>query len=166
MVVVSAGDVRVGEAERERSARLLRDHWAAGRLDVDDLDARIEAVYSAKTQRELEAVTGDLPLGVGALAVGQARLWWPGIAVFHVERHVDASPAPTYDDLLRVVVPRMVMAGFDLQADVPPRRLDFGAAGGLRVGVLLHPASDGGTVIAAFGRAPRNVRKAFATLRD
>jgi hypothetical protein len=71
-----------------------------------------------------------------------------------------------YQDALRVVVPRMAMAGFDLQSDVAPRRLDFRAPGGLRVGVLLHQAADGGTILAAFGEAPRKVRKAFATLQD
>jgi hypothetical protein len=59
---------------------------------------------------------------------------------------------------VRVVVPRMAMAGFDLHADVPPRRLDFRTSGGWRVGVLLHPAADGGTVVAAFGRAPQGAQ--------
>jgi hypothetical protein len=159
-------DVRVGDADRERVARLLRDHCAEGRLDFGELDARVDAVYSATTRRDLDAVVDDLPRVAQPRPAAQAGLWWPGVAVFHVERRLQSPPPTAYEDILRVVVPRMAMAGFDLQADVPPRRLDFRAPGGWRVGVLLHPAADGGTVVAAFGRAPRKVRKAFATLQD
>lgn len=147
-------------------ATVLREHCAAGRLNFDELDSRIGAVYSANTRGELHAVLADLPRHAAGGHAAQARLWWPGVTVFHVERHLDSSPVEAYDDALRVVVPRMAMAGFDLQSDVPPRRLDFRARDGLRVGVLLHPAADGGTVLAAYGEAPRKIRKAFATLRN
>jgi hypothetical protein len=144
----------------------LRENFSEGRLDFGELDARVQAVYSATTRRELDVVVADLPSAVASGRVAHVRLWWPGVALFHVERYLQSPPPAAYEEALRVVVPRMSMAGFDLLADVPPRRLDFRAPGGLRVGVLLHPAADGGTVLAAFGEAPRKVRKAFATLQD
>jgi hypothetical protein len=159
-------DIRVGDADREAATRLLRDHCAEGRLDFGELDARVDAVYSATTRRDIDAVVDDLPRLAQPRPAAHPGLWWPGVAVFHVERSLQSPPPTAYEDILRVVVPRMAMAGFDLHADVPPRRLDFRTSGAWRVGVLLHPATDGGTVVAAFGRAPRKVRKAFASLQD
>lgn len=135
-------------------------------MDISELDARIGTVYDATTRRELEAVLADLPESAAADRVAHARLWWPGITAFHVERHLQAPPHAAYEQALRVVVPRMSMAGFVLESDVTPRRLEFRASDRLHVGVLLHLAPDGGSVLAAFGEAPRKVRKAFATLQD
>jgi hypothetical protein len=54
-------DLRVSDAERDQAARLLRDHCAAGRLTIDELDARLETVYAAKTRKELGRTTIDPP---------------------------------------------------------------------------------------------------------
>jgi hypothetical protein len=144
----------------------LREHWAEGRLDITEFDARVGAVYAASTRRELDAVLADLPQSSAASDVVQVRLWWPGNAAFHVERHLRSPPAVAYEEALRVIVPRMSMAGFVLESELSPRRLEFRASDALHVGVLLHLGSDGGTVLAAFGEAPRRIRKAFATLQD
>jgi hypothetical protein len=55
------GSIRVSDAEREQAAGALREHFAAGRLDEDELAQRLEAVYAARTRDELSAVRGDLP---------------------------------------------------------------------------------------------------------
>ena len=55
------GDVRVSDDERERVAREIREHYAAGRLDDDELNERVEAAYAARTQGELNALRADLP---------------------------------------------------------------------------------------------------------
>ena len=55
------GDVRVSDDERERVAREIREHYAAGRLDEDELNERVEAAYAARTQSELNALRADLP---------------------------------------------------------------------------------------------------------
>jgi DUF1707 SHOCT-like domain len=54
-------DLRASDAERERVAAFLRDQAAEGRLDADELDERVGKAYSAKTVRELQALTADLP---------------------------------------------------------------------------------------------------------
>jgi uncharacterized protein DUF1707/2TM domain-containing protein len=54
-------DIRASDAERERTATLLRDHASEGRLDVDELDARLQQAYAARTRGDLEALTTDLP---------------------------------------------------------------------------------------------------------
>src|SRR3954471_15164645 len=58
---IKADDVRASDAEREEIIAALRTHAGDGRLDVEELDQRIETAYSAKTRRELVALTSDLP---------------------------------------------------------------------------------------------------------
>lgn len=54
-------DVRASDEERERTAERLREHTAAGRLDVDELAERLAAAYGARTRVELDALLADLP---------------------------------------------------------------------------------------------------------
>lgn len=53
--------LRASDAERERTATLLREHTAAGRLTPDELSDRLDAVYAARTVGELDALVADLP---------------------------------------------------------------------------------------------------------
>ncbi len=52
---------RTADADRARAAAMLRDHFAAGRLDAAELDERLAAALSAKTFGELRRVLADLP---------------------------------------------------------------------------------------------------------
>ena len=54
-------DLRVGDREREETADALREHAAAGRLDPEELEERVDAAYRARTQAELDRLTYDLP---------------------------------------------------------------------------------------------------------
>ena len=54
-------DLRIGDAEREQTMAALREHFAQGRLDHEELDERLERVLSARTARDLAQVTADLP---------------------------------------------------------------------------------------------------------
>lgn len=58
--------LRASDAERERTATLLRDHAGAGRLTPEELDERLDAAYAARTVGELEALTHDLPAATPA----------------------------------------------------------------------------------------------------
>ncbi len=53
--------MRVSDADRERVAERLRDHFADGRLTSEELDERVTAALRAKTAGELRAVMTDLP---------------------------------------------------------------------------------------------------------
>ncbi len=57
----AAAGIRVSDAERDAAAAELREHYAAGRLSVDELDERISQAFAARTRGDLAAVTGDLP---------------------------------------------------------------------------------------------------------
>ncbi|RNL72573.1 DUF1707 domain-containing protein [Streptomyces sp. I6] len=58
-----AGAVRASDADRDRTADILREALAEGRLDAEEHAERIDAVYRAKTVGELEPIVRDLPAG-------------------------------------------------------------------------------------------------------
>jgi len=53
--------LRIGDAEREAAASELREHYAHGRLTLDEFSQRLDAVFAARTQRDLQHITSDLP---------------------------------------------------------------------------------------------------------
>lgn len=53
--------IRVSDADRERVAERLREHFAQGRLSSDELDERITAALGAKTFGDLRRIMTDLP---------------------------------------------------------------------------------------------------------
>jgi hypothetical protein len=59
--VARYGVAAVTDADREGAAAQLREHYAAGRLSLDEFQNRLDAVYLAQTPRELSMVTDDLP---------------------------------------------------------------------------------------------------------
>jgi len=54
--------LRVGTAERDAVAGILRREHVAGRLDNTEFDERLERCLSAKTYRELDDLLVDLPI--------------------------------------------------------------------------------------------------------
>jgi len=59
--VPDKGNLRASDADRERVAEILREAAGDGRLTMEELDERLDAVYAAKTYAELEPITRDLP---------------------------------------------------------------------------------------------------------
>jgi hypothetical protein len=59
--VPDKGNLRASDADRERVADVLRQAAGDGRLTMEELDERLDAVYAAKTYAELEPITRDLP---------------------------------------------------------------------------------------------------------
>lgn len=55
--------LRASDRDRERTAEILREAAGDGRLGMDELDERLEAVYAAKTYGALEPIIQDLPHG-------------------------------------------------------------------------------------------------------
>lgn len=60
--------LRIGDAERDAAAADLGEHYAAGRLTLDELNERLDAVFSSKTFGQLTRIMADLP--------GPGRLLW------------------------------------------------------------------------------------------
>jgi len=59
--MASQPSLRIGDAEREAVSAELREHYAQGRLTDDEFRQRLDAVFAAKTQRDLQHITSDLP---------------------------------------------------------------------------------------------------------
>lgn len=53
--------MRISDADRHRVAELLRQAAGDGRLDLDELDERLESTWAAKTYADLVPITSDLP---------------------------------------------------------------------------------------------------------
>jgi hypothetical protein len=56
-----AGGYRVGDADRNRTADLLREAHVAGYLTLEELDERLGTALAARTRGELDRLTADLP---------------------------------------------------------------------------------------------------------
>jgi uncharacterized protein DUF1707 len=54
-------ELRISDADRDRTAEVLREAHAHGRITVDELDERLTSVYTAKTYADLVPITRDLP---------------------------------------------------------------------------------------------------------
>lgn len=53
--------LRASDADRERTAQLLREHHAVGRLTAEEFESRLGQVFQARTLGELDALLADLP---------------------------------------------------------------------------------------------------------
>jgi DNA-binding MarR family transcriptional regulator len=63
---------RVSDADRDTAAAALGEHFAQGRLTLDELNARLDATLTARTHGELAQAARDLP----DLAALSARARW------------------------------------------------------------------------------------------
>jgi hypothetical protein len=64
--------LRVSDQDRHQVAEVLRQAAGEGRIDLDELDERLDATFSAKTYADLVPITADLP-AVGAKPVPAHR---------------------------------------------------------------------------------------------
>lgn len=56
-----ARGVRASDADRDRSAAALSEHYAAGRLTLEEYQERLDQAYAAKTLGDLDDLITDLP---------------------------------------------------------------------------------------------------------
>jgi hypothetical protein len=54
-------DLRVGDADRDRAAAELGEHFALGRLTADEHAERLDAAWTARTRADLDLLFHDLP---------------------------------------------------------------------------------------------------------
>jgi Domain of unknown function (DUF1707) len=85
-------DLRASQQERERTVERLRAHAGDGRLELDELEQRVEAALAARTRGELDALLADLPREPRRpeRRTRVARAWLPllaGIAILALAPH-------------------------------------------------------------------------------
>ena len=56
-----AGGYRVGDADRDRTADVLKEAHAAGYLTLEEADERLGTALAARTRGELDRLVADLP---------------------------------------------------------------------------------------------------------
>ena len=67
-------DLRIGDAERDATMTQLREHFAAGRLTLDEVTERIDLALTAKTRGQIDGLIADLPqLPSGVVAEPQEQ---------------------------------------------------------------------------------------------
>lgn len=67
-------ELRASHADRDRAVEVLRVAAGDGRLTSDELDQRLEAALTARTYRELAALTADLPPSLPAVTAPRAAV--------------------------------------------------------------------------------------------
>ncbi|MFE9705021.1 DUF1707 domain-containing protein [Streptomyces sp. NPDC005930] len=65
--------LRASDTDRDRAVETLSAAAGDGRLTAEELDERVGAALTARTQGELAALTADLPLAAGGAAAAAAR---------------------------------------------------------------------------------------------
>jgi DUF1707 SHOCT-like domain len=78
--MTAPGRPLAAEADRERLLALLREHYAAGLYDLDELDRRVGLVLGATYLDEAAAAVADLPAAPAAGAAPGAPGSSPGSA--------------------------------------------------------------------------------------
>ncbi|MEI2714956.1 MAG: DUF1707 domain-containing protein [Nocardioides sp.] len=95
-----AGQLRLGDAERQRAAESLAEHFAAGRLDGAEHSERLDRVWAAKTYADLHGLFDDLP---GGSPVASPGFGWSPTHVTPAARAAAFPPAPRRTGVQRPV---------------------------------------------------------------
>jgi hypothetical protein len=82
--------IRASDADRDRTAALLREHLAAGRLTDEEFNERLDKTYAAKTLGDLDQLLSDLP----------------GIDLYHLPDHSVERRGPSGFGLPWLLAPR------------------------------------------------------------
>lgn len=62
---MSTDNLRASDQDRDRTAEVVRQAATEGRLDLEEMEQRLEQVFAAKTYGDLVRVTRDLPNAQG-----------------------------------------------------------------------------------------------------
>lgn len=69
--------LRISDDDRHQVAEILRQAAGEGRIDLSELDERLEQAYAAKTYADLVPITHDLPMTPGQPGLPAALPAWP-----------------------------------------------------------------------------------------
>ena len=88
-------DVRASDAEREQAVQALRSHYAAGRLDREELERRVEQAYRAASRGKLRLLLADLPLSHGGRVARRFYRFQRELLPYHAGAYVSINGALT-----------------------------------------------------------------------
>jgi hypothetical protein len=98
--------IRASDADRDHAAAQFREHYAAGRLSLDECQERVSAALAARTFGELDGLMADLPGLVPAASAAPIRPRAAGCRAATADR----SPAPCDGDKVAGLVTLGVIA--------------------------------------------------------
>jgi Flp pilus assembly protein TadB len=104
-------NIRVSDADRDAVAAQLREHYAQGRLTMDELNDRLDRVFAARTNLELASVTSDLPYASPRGVLPSDRVGgsgpWRGNAQFRRDQRggQDERRHPGWDRSILGIIP-------------------------------------------------------------
>jgi hypothetical protein len=105
-------ELRASDADRDRTVAALRHHAAAGRLSIDELDARSERAYSARTLAELTELHADLPAVATRPIRRRHATLTPGWRGFTSRWHSPTGAEATMAELVANLTPQIQERGF------------------------------------------------------
>lgn len=117
--------LRISDADRHRMAEFLREAAGEGRIDLEELDERLEATYAAKVYADLVPLVADLPGADPAIPAGMVVAPHPAGAPVPA----GSTGAPRYGTSIAV------MSGTDRRGvwEVPPSHTAFSLMGGVDI---------------------------------
>jgi hypothetical protein len=174
--------VRVSDADREVAVEVLREHYFAGRLDVDEFTERVEQAYAARSAAELDDVTRELPEEARAAPARRKPWLFPGNESFAVRIHVPKPPEQAIDEIVGDIFMPLAGTGYKPREEDSTRRVfarTHRPPWTILVAVLLFPfglialmyrevsqvvvnaasAEHGLTAVEVYGTAPLAVRR-------
>lgn len=117
-----SSELRASDGDREYAVAALQHHHEAGRLDTDELEARVAAVLAARTMGEIGAQFRDLPAEratfapalpqVPAVPVRPPRIGGPGLLPFTYTATLPAGREQVAARFLQHVGPGLRAAGY------------------------------------------------------
>ncbi|HEX7738156.1 MAG TPA: DUF1707 domain-containing protein [Marmoricola sp.] len=113
--------LRISDADRHHVAEVLREAAGDGRIELSELDERLEATFSAKTYADLVPITSDLPVPKPANAPAAATA-----ATAANSRHIAIMSGFERKGVWQVPEQLTVLA-FMGGADIDMRRATFAA---------------------------------------
>jgi len=116
--------LRISDGDRHRVAEVLREAAGDGRIDLDELDERLDATYAARTYADLVPITADLPADAPAAHVAATPA--TPVAPASASRHVAIMSGFERKGVWQVPEAMSVFA-FMGGAEIDTRRATFAA---------------------------------------
>jgi DUF1707 SHOCT-like domain len=155
-LVVRNASATVTEAAREAAAAQLREHYAAGRLSLDEFQDRLDAVYRAQDPRELGLVTDGLPHQGVVIPPGSPWGSYPGGGYPLDVTQMRASMARLGRRIM-LVAGLMTVGAFLVLALLVTAFVAHGGVAGIVMGTLLAILAAGVALVAALAWLARRL---------
>jgi hypothetical protein len=164
---LDGGHARASDRDRHRVSEELRIHCTEGRLDVEELERRLEQAMSASTIHQLAELVYDLPTIAVPEPIDEqpanARIGPPGIRAFTRRIEVPAPVDRVRRALLDTVAVGLNRDGYELIYQ-DATMLAFQRSTKERLRIDLEKRGKGNTTMVIYGRASRRIRKQFIRL--